>query len=411
MSSTVDRSARAEESSERERGPLSIAMLAPPWIAVPPAGYGGVETVVADLTEALVDRGHDVTLFCAPGSRSSAKTVALLDAAHPQEIERSLYEADHVARAFAAIDAAHGEGIGFDIVHDHCGFTGLAMADRLHTPMLHTLHGPFTAETRSFYAHHGHKAWVAGISKAQLAMGPANLHSVGAIPNPIAVDSWPFRPDDHGYLLWIGRMTPEKGAHRAIEVARVAGLDLVLAGVVQPGQRAYFERHVEPHIDGHRVRFAGEVGGASKKSLFAGARALLMPVRWPEPFGMVIIESLVCGTPVLAFDEGAVGELIVDGVTGFVVDDEAAMVVALGQLDQIEPRACRNWVAEHCDVSVVAAAYEAAYRRVLDAGRRMAPAGSRLTRATGSDGGAGPPRGFRAAIVTGRPKERTERGR
>ncbi len=377
MSFTLDRNARSAQSPSLRHRPLAIAMLAPPWIAVPPAGYGGVETVVADLTEALVDRGHDVTLFCAPGSRSSAKIVALLDAAHPDEIERSLYEADHVARAFAAIDAAHGEGIGFDIVHDHCGFTALAMADRLQTPMLHTLHGPFTPETRSFYAYHGHKAWVAGISNAQLAMGPTNMHSVGAIPNPIAVDAWPFRSTHDGYLLWIGRMTPEKGAHRAIAVARAAGRDLILAGVVQPGQREYFERHVEPAIDGQRVRFLGEVGGAEKKTLFAGAQALLMPIRWPEPFGMVIIESLVCGTPVLAFDEGAVSELIEDGVTGFIVDDEAAMVAAIDQLDRIDPQDCRNWVAGNCDVAVVAGEYEAAYRAVLRAGpreRRLAAA-------------------------------------
>ncbi len=366
MRDQLDRSTR-DRSPQPGRGALTIAMLAPPWIPVPPAGYGGVEAVVADLTEGLVDRGHDVTLFCAPGSHSSAKIVPLLDAAHPLEIERSLYEADHVARAFAAIDAAHGEGLGFDIVHDHCGFTGLAMADRLRTPMLHTLHGPFTPQTRSFYAHHGHKAWVAGISQAQLATGPTNLHTVGAIPNPIDVEAWPFAPSDDGYLLWIGRMTAEKGAHRAIEIARAAGRDLVLAGVVQPGQLDYFEREVKPHIDGVHVRFAGEVGGVLKKSLFAGARALLMPIRWHEPFGMVIIEALACGKPVLAFDEGAVRELVVDGVTGFVVADEAAMVAALSLLGQIDPRACRAWVGEHCGVSVVAAAYEAAYWKVLDA--------------------------------------------
>jgi glycosyltransferase involved in cell wall biosynthesis len=368
MSITLDRTTRTVASIERDAPLLSIAMLAPPWIAVPPAGYGGVETVVADLTEALVERGHDVTLFCAPGSHSSAKTVTLLDEQHPGEIERSLYEADHVARAFAAIDLAAEDGSGFDIVHDHCGFTALAMADRLETPLLHTLHGPFTRETAPFYEHHAEKAWVAGISDAQLAMGPESLRSVGAIPNPIAVDSWPFQRSDDGYLLWIGRMTPEKGPHRAIEIARAAGQDLILAGVVQPGQRSFFERHIEPHIDGRRVRFVGEVGGARKKNLFAGARALLVPIRWPEPYGMVIIEALVCGTPVLAFDEGAVTELVDDGVTGFVVEDETAMVAALANVKQIDPAACRRWVAEHCDVNVVAAAYEAAYHTVLRAG-------------------------------------------
>jgi glycosyltransferase involved in cell wall biosynthesis len=367
MSITLERHEGAVRAERRTRR-LSIAMLAPPWIAVPPAGYGGVETVVADLTEALVERGHDVTLFCAPGSHSSAKTVALLDDQHPGEIERSLYEADHVARAFAAIEAANENGTGFDIVHDHCGFTALAMADRLETPLLHTLHGPFTRETAPFYAHHADKAWVAGISDTQLAMGPPNLRSVGAIPNPIAVDAWPFQSSDEGYVLWIGRMTAEKGPHRAIEIARAAGQDLILAGVVQPGKRGFFERHVEPHIDGRRVRFVGEVGGARKKSLFAGAKALLVPIRWPEPFGMVIIEALVCGTPVLAFDEGAVTELVEDGVTGFIVEDEAAMVAALEKVDQIDAANCRRWVTEHCDVNVVAEAYEAAYRMVLRAG-------------------------------------------
>jgi glycosyltransferase involved in cell wall biosynthesis len=378
MSLSLGRSAPTVEPFTHNRRPLRIAMLAPPWIAIPPTGYGGVETVVADLTEALVDRGHEVTLFCAPGSHSSATTVELLDEPHPAEIERSLYEADHVSRAFAAIDGAREEGVGFDIVHDHCGFTALAMADRLDTPLLHTLHGPFTTQTATFYEHHAQKAWVAGISEAQLAMGPANLRSVGAIPNPIAVDSWPFRRTDDGYLLWIGRMTPDKGPHRAIEIARAAGQDIILAGVVQPGQRAFFERHVEPLIDGRSVRFVGEVGGTRKKQLFAGARALLVPIRWPEPFGMVIIESLVCGTPVLAFDEGAAAELIDDGVTGFIVADEEAMVAALRSLDRIDPSACRGWVEEHCDVGVVAGAYEMAYRRVMRAAAG-APVGARLT--------------------------------
>jgi glycosyltransferase involved in cell wall biosynthesis len=158
----------------REDRPLRIAMLAPPWIAVPPAGYGGVESVVDALTEALVRRGHAVTLFCAPGSKSSAEVMPLLEVPHPDEIERSLYEADHVARAFDLIDGARGKD-RFDLVHDHCGFTALAMADRLRTPLVHTLHGPFTAETGSFYARHGHKGALVAISRAQLAAAPAGL--------------------------------------------------------------------------------------------------------------------------------------------------------------------------------------------------------------------------------------------
>jgi glycosyltransferase involved in cell wall biosynthesis len=338
-------------------------MLAPPWISVPPPGYGGVESVVGVLTEALVRRGHAVTLFCAPGSVSSARLVTLLDESHPDEIERSLYEVDHVARAFEAIDLAAYDR-RFDVVHDHCGFTALAMADRIDTPFVHTLHGQFTTSTAAFYARHGHKAALVGISRAQLASGPAGLETVGAIPNPIDVRAWPLREHKDDYLLWIGRMTAEKGPHRAIAAARVAGVPLVLAGVIQPGQQAFFDSEVAPHLDGERVRFVGEVGGTVKRSLFAGARALLMPIRWEEPFGMVMVEALACGTPVIAFPEGAARELVLDGQTGFLVEDEQAMGAAVGWLPSISARDCRAWVAAHCDVDVVAAAYESAYRSV-----------------------------------------------
>ncbi len=160
-------------------------------------------------------------------------------------------------------------------------------------------------------------------------------------------------------------MTAVKGPHRAIAAARVAGVPLILAGVIQPGQQAFFDSEVAPHIDGDRFRFVGEVGGAAKRSLFADARALLMPVRWDEPFGMVMVEALACGTPVIAFPEGAARELVVEGKTGFLVEDEVAMGAAVGQLPRIAAAACRTWVAEHCEAGVVAHAYEQAYRGAL----------------------------------------------
>jgi glycosyltransferase involved in cell wall biosynthesis len=347
--------------SSRVAVPLRIAMLAPPWIPVPAPGYGGVESVVSALTETLVERGHEVTLFCAPGSQSAARVVTLLDEAHPDEIERSLYEVDHVARAFELIDRAP-VGRRFDVVHDHCGFTALAMADRIQTPVLHTLHGNFTASTAAFYAQHGHKATIVGISRAQLACAPAGIEAVAAIPNPIDLHAWPLQERKRDYLLWVGRMDPVKGPHRAIEAARAAGVPLILAGVIQPGQREFFDREVAPHIDGDRVRFVGEVGGETKRLLFADARALLMPIRWEEPFGMVMIEALACGTPVIAFAEGAAREIVVDGKTGFLVADEREMADAVARLPRIAGAACRTWVAERCDIGVVANAYERAYR-------------------------------------------------
>jgi glycosyltransferase involved in cell wall biosynthesis len=349
--------------------PLRIAMLAPPWISVPPPGYGGVESVVSAVTEALVSRGHEVTLFCAPGSESAAKVVTLLDHSHADEIERSLYEADHVARAFDEIDLAEGAN-RFDVVHDHCGFTALAMADRLQTPLVHTLHGQFTASTASFYAHHSRKAILVGISRAQLSSAPDELGEIKVIPNPIDLRAWPLCEDKDDYLLWVGRMNPEKGPHRAIAAARAAGLPLVLAGVIQPGQRAFFDREIAPHIDGDRVRFLGEISGSLKRSVFARARGLLMPIRWNEPFGMVMVEALACGTPVIAFPEGAARELVVDGKTGFLVKDEWAMAAAASWLPGIAGRDCRAWVAERCDVDIVAAAYERTYRSAVRANAR-----------------------------------------
>src|ERR1700733_10291203 len=353
----------AGEPGSKSGAPLRIAMLAPPWISVPAPGYGGVESVVSTLTEALVRRGHDVTLFCAPGSVSRANVVTLLDKSHPDEIERALYEVDQAGQDFDAIDSAN-DCDRFDVVLDHCGFTGLAMANRIATPLVHTLHGPFTPETAAFYERHGHKATLVGISRAQLLSAPLGLGPIASIPNPIDLRAWPLQERKGDYMLWVGRMTPEKGPHRAIAAARAVDVPLVLVGVIQPGQQAFFDREVAPHIDGERVRFIGEIGGAVKLAAFAGARALLMPIRWEEPFGMVMVEALACGTPVIAFPEGAARELVCDGQTGYLVQDEQAMAAAVGCLPCIAPRDCRAWVAEHCDTDVVAAAYEQTYRSV-----------------------------------------------
>jgi glycosyltransferase involved in cell wall biosynthesis len=339
-------------------------MLAPPWISVPSSGYGGVESVVSTLTEALVRSGHDVTLFCAPGSVSRATVVPLLESPHPDEIERALFEADHVAQAFDQIDLAlHTDP--FDVIHDHCGFTGLALANRIETPLVHTLHGPFTADTAAFYAHHGHKGTLVGISQAQMASAPSGMQALDPIPNPIDLRAWPLQERKGDYLLWIGRIMAEKGPQRAIAAARAVDVPIVLAGVIQPGQQAFFDSEIAPHIDGDRVQFVGEVGGSAKRTLFANARGLLMPIRWDEPFGMVVVEALACGTPVIAFPEGAVPELIVEGKTGFLVKDERSMAAAIGQLPRIAARDCRAWVAEHCDGDVVAAAYESTYRSAM----------------------------------------------
>jgi len=297
-----------------------------------PGGYGGIEAVVELLCEALVAQGHDVTLFAAPGSRSTAHVHALLEEPHPDTIGSALHESDHVACAWEQVDLEAAQHHPFDVLHDHSGFTALAMADRVAVPVVHTIHGPFDRHTSRFYQRHGRKATLVAISRSQAASAPGGVGISAVVPNPIAVDRWPLNTEKQDYVLWIGRMAPVKGAHRAIEAARLAGKDLVLAGPVQTGQEQYFREHIEPHIDGQRVRYVGEVAGAAKQQLYANAQALLMPVRWPEPFGMVMIEALATGTPVIAFPEGAAAEIVIDGENGMLVPDELEMARAIDQV-------------------------------------------------------------------------------
>jgi glycosyltransferase involved in cell wall biosynthesis len=348
------------EPPERAPHPHRIAMLAPPWIPIPPPGYGGIEFVLALLCDALVARGHDVELFCAPGSRSAAKVHPLLDRPHPEAIERSLFEADHVGRAFAAIDAAAAAGEPFELIHDHCGYTTLAMADRQALPVVHTVHGPFDEDTTPFYDIHGGKGGLVCISRSQRSFAPEGANVVSVVHNPIDVDAWPVGREKEEWLLWVGRIVPEKGPHRAIRVARKAGRPLVLAGNVQPKHERFFATEIEPQIDGTTVRYVGEVGGARKQQLFAQAFAFLMPIRWPEPFGMVMVEALAAGTPVLAFDQGAAPEIIEHGVNGFLVHDEDEMAAHVDKAGAIDPLTCRE-SAKRFHPHHVAARYEEVY--------------------------------------------------
>ena len=251
------------------------------------------------------------------------------------------------------------------------------MSDRVDAPVVHTIHGPFAGEMVRFYQRYGRKAHLVAINRSQAQSASAGVRISDVVPNPIAVERWPLRCEKQGYLLWIGRMDPVKGAHRAIEVARLAGRPLVLAGPVQAGQEDYFQKSVEPHVDGRRVHYIGEAGGTSKRELFANAAALLMPVRWREPFEMVMVEALASGTPVIAFPEGAAAEMVIDGENGMLVADEAEMARAVGRVGSVDPVRCRASVAERYDASVTAAGYEDVYRQAIAADRLRATSRAR----------------------------------
>ena len=343
-------------------------MLAPPWIPVPAPAYGGIEEVVRLLCEGLIERGRGVTLFAAPDSSSPAEVWPVLEAARPDDIQKAVFEADHVSRAFAQIDA---DG-GFDVIHDHTGHVALAMADRVGTPLVHTLHGPFDEAARAFYRAHGAKAQLVALSGYQRDQAPAEAGEPVVVPNPLRVEEWPLRADKDDFVLWIGRMSPDKGPHRAIEAARRAGVPIVLAGPVQPGQERFFADEVEPHLEDEGVSYVGEADSAGKRDLYCRARALLMPIRWPEPFGLVMVEAMACGTPVIAFPEGSASEIVLDGETGFVVPDEPAMAAAIGRLGELDPERCREATAERFGVDAVVERYESVYRRAAERSRSTA---------------------------------------
>jgi glycosyltransferase involved in cell wall biosynthesis len=343
-----------------------VAMMAPPWIPVPAPAYGGIEEVVRLLSAGLVAHGHDVTLFAPPTSQSDAEVQEVLEEAHPDEIERARWEVDHVARAFETIDEAAARGRPFDVVHDHTGYAGLAMADRLDTPLVHTLHGPFDQQNCEFYARHGRKASIVAISRAQRDQAPPEMGGATVVYNPLEFSEWGIgtTPEDH--VLFMGRMAPVKGPERAIAAAREAGVPLRLAGPVQPGQEEFFAREVEPHCDDDAVRYVGEVGSDTKQDVYRAARALLMPIRWAEPFGMVMIEAMACGTPVIAYREGSVPEIVVDGTSGFVVDDEHEMAEAIGRLDELDREGVRAAAEERFGVGRCVEGYERVYERAAE---------------------------------------------
>jgi glycosyltransferase involved in cell wall biosynthesis len=335
-------------------------MLAPAWFPVPPEGYGGIERVVHLLTEGLVADGHDVTLFASGDSRTSARLESVFEVAPSRWIGHTFWELRH---AVAALERA-GE---FDVVHDHTGLLGLALGGLLPVALVHTVHGPLDGEAGDLYEHVcrlAPGARLIAISENQRRRRPG-LPWLGVVSNGLELERYPFDPGDDGYLLYLGRLSPEKGAHRAIDVAEAAGLPLRLAGKCrEPGEQAYFRAQVEPRLSGS-IEYLGEVTDAERIALLRRARTTLFPIDWDEPFGLVMIESLACGTPVLATRRGSVPEVIRDGVTGIVVDDHREMASALERADALDRAALRRDVEERFSPERMVRGYVQAYEAAV----------------------------------------------
>jgi glycosyltransferase involved in cell wall biosynthesis len=337
---------------------MRVGLVAPPWAPLPPQGYGGTEGVVDRLARGLQAAGHDVVVATTADSNCAVPTVTTLEHSQGERIGNSLPEILHVMRAYDALREV-------DIVHDHT-FLGPVYAERFpDVRVVTTNHAPFDEEVIELYRRVGRRTSVLAISHSQASMAPSDVPIAAVIHHGIDVDGVPVGSGDGGYLLFLGRMTSEKGAHLAAQVARKAGEPLIIAGKMrEEPEHRYFEEQVRPLLT-DEVRYVGEVHNDEKLRLLAGARALLNPIRWPEPFGLVMIEALAVGTPVLSFPEGAAPEIVDDGATGFLCDDEAAMASSIDSIGTIDRGACRRAVEERFSTERMVADHVDCYARLL----------------------------------------------
>jgi glycosyltransferase involved in cell wall biosynthesis len=343
---------------------VKIAILAPAWFAVPPTGYGGIEWVVSLLADGLADAGHDVTLFASGDSRTHAKLAAVFPEAPSRHIGRTFWELKHALSCFCRADE-------FDVINDHTGMLGATLGATTSTPLVHTVHGPLDGEPGEIYeliAKVAPRVGLISISMNQRKPKP-HLNWIANCPNALDFSVYPCKPHRGDYLLFLGRLSPDKGAHRAVAVAMETGLPLKLAGKLQEQkEREYFHELVEPHlVDG--IEYLGEVTHGEKVELLQNARATLFPIEWEEPFGLVMIESMACGTPVIATRWGAVPEVIEDGRSGIIVENYREMAAALERADALDPLELRHYVEQEFSPERMVRDYVGAYEAAIAAGR------------------------------------------
>jgi glycosyltransferase involved in cell wall biosynthesis len=342
--------------------PLRVAVVAPPWFPIPPDAYGGIEAMVASVVDGLVDRGHEVCLVAAGENRTQAQEfVAVYDDPPSERLGDALPEVLHAAAAARIV--ADFEP---DVIHDNT-LAGPLTAQAHRAPSVVTTHGSVGDEPGRYLAELSRWVHLVAISDAQRLAAP-ELNWAGRVHNAIDVGSYPVGLGQDGYLLFLGRFCPEKGAHLAIDAARASGWSLVLAGKLnEPAEREYFDDAIRPRL-GRDVTYVGEADGEMKRELYGAASAVLFPIQWEEPFGLVMIEAMACGTPVIAMDRGSVAEVVDDGVTGFIVDEPEGLVGAIRDIDRIDRARCRHHVEEHFDIPAMVDGYERIFREVAASG-------------------------------------------
>jgi glycosyltransferase involved in cell wall biosynthesis len=345
---------------------MRIAQISPLYESVPPQRYGGTERVVANLTEELIRRGHDVTLFASGDSKTRAKLVP----GSPTALRLANSIRDPLGYHLCMLDEVMRRAADFDVIHSHADYLAYPFLAHCSTPSVSTLHGRLDLEDLEPIYQRFHGLPVVSISDAQRQPLP-HCNWVRTVHHGLPPGELRFRAEPQQHLAFLGRVSPEKRVDRAIEIARRAGLPLRIAAKIDPADRAYFESVVAPLLGDPLIEFIGEIGGPQKNDFLGGALALLFPIDWPEPFGLVMIEAMACGTPVIAFRGGSVAEVVKDGVSGFVVDSVDEAVKAVTRLPEIDRRRCRAWFEERFNVGRMVDEYLEVYERVIRSAGNM----------------------------------------
>jgi len=345
----------------REEPKLKIAQVAPIAFRIPPRLYGGTELVVSLLTEELVKIGHDVTLFATLDSKTSAKLDGIFEkpiGLGPEGLSNSLL---HFGCAFKKAEE-------FDVIHNHGGMYGLTYVPFVKTPVLTTFHNVYFEPGTSSFNHYINFGKFVTISKAQKKYMGDHQNIVGSIYNAINISKYRYEEKKEDYLLWFGNICEDKGTDIAIEVAEELGMKIIIAGMLDQsdGERVeYFEKKVKPKINGKKIINLCEVSNEKKYELMSKAKCLLSPLQWEEPFGLVMIEAMASGTPVIVFRRGSSPEVVVNGMTGFVVDSFEEMVAGVKKINEIDPKACRKHVEDNFTPKVMAENYIKMYNKIL----------------------------------------------
>lgn len=340
---------------------MKIAQVAPLFEGVPPRGYGGTERVVSYLTEALVEMGHEVTLYAAGDSRTRARLVAPVARSTRQSPERPEWLMWHT-RMLDLVFAQAGE---HDVIHFHTDFLHYPLARRCPTPSLTTMHGRLDLPDLAALHRHFDDQPLVSISARQQQDMP-DAHWLATVHHGLPKDLYRMRAAPDGHFSFVGRISPEKRVDRAIEIALACNTPLRIAAKVDPADKAYFEREIQPLLGHPLIEYAGEIGESDKGEFLGRASAMLFPVDWPEPFGLVMIESLACGTPVIAYDCGSVAEVMEHGVNGFIVHNQDEAIDAARRIGQIDRRACRASFDKRFTAERMAREYVELYRALCD---------------------------------------------